>query len=519
MFESIKDVQQRYNNLKYINQIINKPNRTAAGYHWCTDLAIFDGVKLTGGTANVVVYCYETKERFNSIKEASLSKHVTDIFAVLNKPNRTTGDLHWCTDLSIFDGVDLSKRNIKQVFCYETKERFKCIGDANIRAGSNINESINKPNRTTGGYHWCTDLAEFDRVGVSVKSCKILTYCYETKEQFNSIKEAGVKYNTGSSSIGNVSNNPNRTAGGYHWCTDLSIFDNQTLIYPDAGISGKEKELVDYIKSLYSGQIIENSRSVISPLELDIYLPELKLAFEFNGIYWHNEQNVKSTYHINKTNMCNFRGIQLIHIFEHQWDNNTEVVKSLIRNKLRLNTNKIYARKCTIKEVSTKDSSKFLNDNHMQGSTNSKVNLGLYYNDELVSVMTFSKPRFNQNIEWELNRFCSKLDTNVVGAAGKLLKFFERNIKPKSMISYANLQWSYGELYKTLGFELSHQSNPNYWWTKAQTCLSRYACQKHKLEKLLPKFDATLSETENMKANGYSRLYDCGNLVFIKNYS
>lgn len=125
-----------------------------------------------------------------------------------------------------------------------------------------------------------------------------------------------------------------------------------------------------------------------------------------------------------------------------------------------------YARKCTVREVDSETARKFLLENHIQGIVNAKVNLGLFQQDELVSLMTFSKPRFSKKYQWELLRFCNKLGYHVPGAAGKLLKAFERQWKPTSLVSYADRRWSQGKLYGAIGFKLDHISAPDYWYSK-----------------------------------------------------
>lgn len=575
-FKSVKDAENAYN-ITGIKRVLNKPHKTAGDYHWCTNLSIFEGAELiylynkiycrepelifrsiasaskfyninayhivkaltdpnkTAGNfhwcyltpaeyINTItsVYCYELQKWYADLQTAADDMQVTkqSIIVALNNPRKVSKNLHWCTNPVIFDNVQLIYLKYNKVICYELDESFNNMREAEIKhnlGAFSISSIVDNPNKTAGGYHWCTDRSVFDGIVLTSDGNKGV-YCYELREYFSSIFDIELKYGLLWTSINQALNQIDRTAGDLHWCTDLSLFDGKELIYPNAGISNKERSITEYVVSHFSGELLNNNRSVISPLELDIYLPDLKLAIEFNGNYWHSEQYVSKNYHINKTNLCKEKGIQLIHIFEHQWDNKQSIIKSMLCNKLGLNTNKIYARKCEIKEVAAKDASNFLNENHMQGSTNSKINLGLFYEDELVSLMTFSKPRFNKTIEWELNRFCNKLNTNVVGGASKLLKYFERNYQPKSLISYANLQWSSGGIYNTLGFELSHQSEPNYWWVRGGEILSRYACQKHKLNSLLSIFDETLSETQNMKANNYNKLYDCGNLVFIKSY-
>lgn len=288
-------------------------------------------------------------------------------------------------------------------------------------------------------------------------------------------------------------------------------------------ISSGQQEVIDYIKSLNPElDLIINDRTQIKPLELDIYIPSLKLAIEFNGYYWHSESQAKDKYyHLNKTKLCENKGIHLIHIFEYDWMLKKDLIKQRLRNQLiNSEEDKVFARKCVVREIDFKITTDFLNQNHLQGSCPSKVNLGLFYKDELVSVMTFGKPRFNKNYEWELLRFCSsKL---VIGSAGKLLKYFERNYKPKSLLSYANRCWSskLSNVYEKIGFKLIGESEPSYIWVKNNIVLSRYQCQKHKLKELLgeEKFDINLTEDLNMLNNGFKKVFDCGNLVFSKVY-
>ena len=117
-------------------------------------------------------------------------------------------------------------------------------------------------------------------------------------------------------------------------------------------------------------------------------------------------------------------------------------------------------------------------------------------------------------------RFCSRLNVSAVGAAGKLLAYFEKKYSPVSIVSYADRRWSRGKLYNALGFKLDHMSRPDYWyWNRKKGIYmleSRVKYQKHKLQDLLPNFNPELSESENMKRAGFMKIYDCGNLVFVK---
>lgn len=282
--------------------------------------------------------------------------------------------------------------------------------------------------------------------------------------------------------------------------------------------SSFEKEISQYIESLSDTKVVKNTRSLISPYEIDLYMPDLKTAIECNGVYWHSELNGKDRYyHIDKTLKCNDQNIQLWHILDIEWLQQQDIVKSKIKGMLGL-LKKIPARKCTIKTVSTKEKTDFLNRNHLQGTSGSAVNLGLYYEGVLVSLMTFGKSRYSKSVDWELMRFCNKLDNTVVGGASRLFKHFVKLQNPVSVVSYADHRWSNGNLYNQLGFDFSHRAAPNYFYFDNSNCSlleSRVKYQKHKLSKILNKFDPSLTEWENMKQNNYNRIWDCGNLVYF----
>jgi hypothetical protein len=276
-----------------------------------------------------------------------------------------------------------------------------------------------------------------------------------------------------------------------------------------------------------------NDRQFIKPLEIDILSHDYKFGIEYNGLMFHsygnsdysmfnNHDKENKNRHLVKTNLVEEKGYQLFHIFENEWlcPIKQQIWKSVLNSKMN-KTTRIYGRKTTIKEVDNKTKKKFLDNNHLQGFCNSSKDYGLYYNDdELVSLMTFGKTRFSKEYQWELIRFCNKINTTVVGGASKLLKHFERANQPKSLVSYANRRWSEGGLYKAIGFEHTHNSTPNYFYFKENTMLleSRNKYQKHKLSKVLEDFNPNDTEVQNMFGNGYRRIWDSGNKVYFKEY-
>lgn len=285
-------------------------------------------------------------------------------------------------------------------------------------------------------------------------------------------------------------------------------------------ISKAENEISDFIKSVYDGTIINNTRKQLKDnIEIDIFLPEKNLAFEYDGLYWHNETRKDKNFHLKKTEEALNNGTKLIHIFEDEWMYKQDIVKSRILNLLGKTPSTIYARKCEIKIVDTITASNFLDENHLQGKLNSSIRIGLYYNNELVSLMTFGKQRKNlgsHHIDgyYELLRFCNKLNTNVVGAASKMLKFFIREFKPKHIISYADRRWSNGNVYEKMGFTLTHKSEPNYFYIIGQKRYNRFLFRKNELIK--QGFDKNKSEHQIMAERGIYRIYDCGCLCYEK---
>lgn len=251
-----------------------------------------------------------------------------------------------------------------------------------------------------------------------------------------------------------------------------------------------------------------NDKSLLNGKEIDIYIKDKNIAIEVNGVYWHSEFYKNKNYHLNKTNMCKSIGIDLIHIWEDDWNFKKEIIKSIILNRTGLLKNKIYARNCEIREVSSSESRKFLDCNHIQGYSSSQVKIGLYYNGELVSLMTFGWRYTNSKKEYELIRFCNKINYAIIGSASKLFSNFCKNYKVSYIISYADISMFSGGLYEKLGFEKVSQSKPNYFWVIDGVRKHRFNYSKQKLIK--QGFDPNKTEVDIMHERGYYRIFSCG---------
>lgn len=290
--------------------------------------------------------------------------------------------------------------------------------------------------------------------------------------------------------------------------------------YGDIGTSKEEEYLVEYIKTIYSGNIETQKKIGDTQKKYDIFIPEHNLAIEYDGIYWHSSTDKNNKFkHSSRMDISESLGHTCFRIISSEWhdDIKRNKWKSIINNKLGYNE-RLFARKCAVFEITKEEKSIFLHENHFQGDDQSKVYFGLYHNDSLVSVMTFGNPRFSKKYEWELIRFCSLSGFNVVGGASKLLKAFERKYNPNNLVSYSDRRRTNGGVYLKLGFDFIRNSTPNYFYYKGDDFLTRYQCQKHKLSRILEKFDPLLTEYQNMFNNGYRVYFDCGNKVFIKTY-
>ena len=288
-----------------------------------------------------------------------------------------------------------------------------------------------------------------------------------------------------------------------------------------SGVSDLECSLLSFIKTLTTDTIIQHNRTILNGQELDIYIPEKKLAIEFNGTYWHSDIYKDKNYHQQKTINCIKQGIQLIHIFEYEWrdidicDRIKQYLSHIIN---RNNSIRVYGRNTVIKNISYDDCKEFLNQYHLQGAINSSIYLGCYHNNELIGVMTFGKPRFNNEYEYELIRLCWKPEYRVIGGTKKLFKYFISNYNPDSIVSYCDITKFKGDVYFNLGFKtnIAYLTEPNYVWVKNNTndVLTRYQTQKQNLLSYgLDVFGNT--EDEIMDNLGYFKVYNSGNMKFI----
>jgi len=299
--------------------------------------------------------------------------------------------------------------------------------------------------------------------------------------------------------------------------SELKKLNHKTVLHSYNKSKG-ENELKQKLTELsgsevVSSYILDNNKK----FEIDCLIRSMNFGIEYCGEYWHSYPKIENKkYHQNKTILANSNNIRLMTIFESEWLNKKEIILSMISSRLGFN-NKIMARKCYVREITGSEARIFHNANHMAGYTNSSVNLGLFCNKTgiLYSVLSLSKSRFDKKYQYEITRFSTLLNFNVIGGFGKLLGVFIKSYNPKSILTYADLRFGFGEVYCKNGFRKISITPPNYWYYNKNKPIgleSRMKYQKSKLKKMYPGEIGT--ELDIMTNNGYYRIYDCGSVKY-----
>lgn len=281
-------------------------------------------------------------------------------------------------------------------------------------------------------------------------------------------------------------------------------------------ISNAENEIAKFVGKFVS--IRQNVRNILSNnREIDIYIPSLNIGIEYNGMHWHSEQNlVNSRYHLDKLNECNSIGIKLIQIFECEYLNKKDIVLSKIKHSIHydLDLEKVYARKCYIKQIDKNVAKEFLENNHIQGFGGGTIHIGCFKKDNncLIGVMSFLLKEKN-NLLWELNRFATDINKRCIGVGGKLFNYFLENNEFDTIISFADRRWTTNiddNLYTKLGFIVDSLLPPDYRYTKTSNdYIHKFNFRKQKLHKKYG-FPLSMTESEMAKELGYYKIWNCG---------
>ncbi len=270
------------------------------------------------------------------------------------------------------------------------------------------------------------------------------------------------------------------------------------------------KELQDWLLS-ENVDFVANTRNIIPPQELDIYIESHKFAIEFNGLYWHSEAAGKAkNYHYNKTRACQDSGIHLFHIFSDEWENRKDIIKSMILHRLNLTKNKIGARQCEIRQIDINEARHFYANAHIasHGRLRRDCNFGLFHDGNLVAALSGVKPMGGHHGNAvEISRFATKQNWSITGAFQRLFKRFKQwaqSYKFEKIISYADLRFGPGTVYKSAGFAHKKRTPLDYWYTDG---LERQHRFKYRAQPGIP-------EKQIAEAAGVTKVYGCGSNLF-----
>ena len=221
-----------------------------------------------------------------------------------------------------------------------------------------------------------------------------------------------------------------------------------------------QQQLVDFVRSVYDGRIEENTKAVIPPQELDVYLPDLNLALEYNGLWFHSSLFLSDNYHRDKTEECQRQGIRLIHVFEDDWIYRRAIMEDILRTAIDpRRRQRAYARRCLIETLNLQQTNDFLERNHLQGGVLTQtVAYGLMFDGVLVALASFVRYRDS----YVLQRYSVRLGLTVLGAFSRLLCHFIKQHAPRKIVTYCDRSIFTGDIYRRCGFRPVYVSRPQF---------------------------------------------------------
>jgi hypothetical protein len=299
-------------------------------------------------------------------------------------------------------------------------------------------------------------------------------------------------------------------------------YELRDLISTNYGRSAAEKEIEKFLIDL-GLKVISSWRGLGSTKrEIDLFLPDLNIGIEYNGLYWHSTLYRDRLYHSQKTLFARKKGIHLIHIYEDEWRLKQEIVK----NKIRLLTDRlpreVYAHNCIVEKLSDEKTNIFLDQYHLQGANQADFSYGLYNREILVAVMSFNQSRAaEEEGKFELSRFVSS--QIIIGGFDKLLSYFLKQVSVKEIYTYIDLRWSdpKNNIYLNNNFSLVEISEPTCFYLLNKNGEPGFSIRvkesnfiKNNCLELFPDASPDLTKQEIMENYGYSRIYDCGAAKF-----
>jgi ssDNA-binding Zn-finger/Zn-ribbon topoisomerase 1 len=276
-------------------------------------------------------------------------------------------------------------------------------------------------------------------------------------------------------------------------------------------VSKGEGSVAAWIESL-GFQIIRNNRSILGGREIDIYIPDKKLAIEYNGLYIHSTAfNSDRLRHLDKLLLCQDAGIRLIQIWDVEWEKHQTACKDIIAFALGKIDKRIYARQCSIRNISTQESNIFLDTNHIQGKCQAHYRIGLFFKDILIGVQCYTE---NTSKKWTLTRTSFTAGYQIIGGISRMFRFFVKINNPDEVVDYTDRRLFVASGHYQMGFNQECITPPTNSLTNGKELFSRrhYRHWGGRHFKFKMPWDDTLTDTENLSNNGWYWLWDCGKI-------
>jgi hypothetical protein len=493
-----------------------------------------------------IAVCKITGKEFNDYKNSSgvLTNHFNEIFPDFVHPTnfkkreyKIKHKKYWHEQY--FDIIEIEDENIKKFECVYCN--WKTI-DLENKSGSYTKHLKDIHKLDVGSYlkqnkeHeylFKTFLDKKEKKDNILSSEKKSVECIICKEKFAKITGQHVKSKHGISLLEYRTKFSNKTMSENYRDKMVKSYNENLKNFAHTFTSKAQKEIKDFL--LENNINVElNNRKVLNGVEIDILCENKKIGIEYNGNMFHSEVFGKkdSKYHLNKTILMGSKNYSLIHIFEDEWENKKNIVKSKLRQIFNLNKDlpKIYARKCDIRKISYYEKNNFLEKNHIQGKDNGNIYYGAFFKDKLVSVMTFISKRNmfvkNEENSYELSRFATDINYRVVGMAGKLISYFIKEYKPDNIVSFADRRWTLDKdnnLYTKIGFNLTNILHPDYSYYNSKIDkfkrFHKFNYGKKSIKIKYPSiYDDKKTEWEMMQELGFDRIWDCGKFCYELNF-
>lgn len=388
----------------------------------------------------------------------------------------------WCPDCGIVkSAISRKKYTIEDLKKYAQEKGGDCLSEVYLNDKTHY-KWINHKNNNIWEAKWNCVLKDNTWCPLEGKDPKrLLKNTIQDLKEYALLKK-GLCLSTEFS--GQMNDSKWQCEKGHQWEANFNNvkFKDSWCPYCVHTVSKPHQEIIDFIKTVYTGEMRINDREAIKPLELDIYIPEFKLGIEFDGLYWHNETTNPDAKKKNmrKVVLAKENNINFLAIFEDEWNNPTkqELIKEMIKYRLKIAPIvKLRASKLELRKLdNNKQFKDFFAKFHLDGHTNASFAYGLFYNDILISCLSFRKSFADKS--WEIARFANDYNYLVHGNGGRLIKEFKREFGER-LITFSNNRLSVGNVYQQLGFkEITKTIDPSYYYTDLTQRIWRYKCKR-----------------------------------------